>query len=148
MTVILVTNAVTVLIAQVYLVPLLTNTPLDKRITFGAIIFTVSQILFWCNDTTSGLWWGLVTIVFSIAEAILLPNLSILLDRLAPERYRGAYLGASTLAVLGLSLGPFVGGALLEWRGKGVFIVMALLCLGIAVLMLINKFKINLRLDK
>ncbi|AOM42862.1 hypothetical protein A9255_10605 [Xenorhabdus hominickii] len=104
--------------------------------------------MFWCNDTTSGLWWGLVTIVFSIAEAILLPNLSILLDRLAPERYRGAYLGASTLAVLGLSLGPFVGGALLEWRGKGVFIVMALLCLGIAVLMLINKFKINLRLDK
>nr|WP_255430698.1 MFS transporter [Xenorhabdus sp. TS4] len=147
-TVILVTNAITVLIAQVYLVPLLTNTPLDKRITFGAIIFTVSQILFWCNDTTSGLWWGLVTVVFSIAEAILLPNLSILLDRLAPERYRGAYLGASTLAVLGLSLGPFVGGALLEWRGRGVFIVMALLCLGIAVLMLINKFKINLRLDK
>lgn len=60
------------------------------------------------------------TVIFSIAEATLLPNLSILLDRLAPERYRGAYLGASTLAVLSLSLGPFVGGALLEWSGKGV----------------------------
>ncbi|MBQ4796766.1 hypothetical protein F9U41_22350, partial [Pectobacterium versatile] len=80
--------------------------------------------------------------------AILLPNLSILLDRLAPERYRGAYLGASTLVVLGLSLGPFVGGALLEWSGKGVFVMMALFCLSIAALMLINKKKIKHRLEE
>ncbi|WP_118988025.1 MFS transporter [Photorhabdus sp. CRCIA-P01] len=147
-TVILVTNAITVLVAQVYLVPLLTNTPLGQRITIGALIFAVSQLLFWVNDTASTFWWSLVAVVFSIAEAILLPNLSILLDRLAPERYRGAYLGASTLVVLGLSLGPFIGGALLEWWGKGVFTIMALLCLSIAILMLINKSKMNLRLDK
>ncbi|MCT8348663.1 MFS transporter [Photorhabdus temperata] len=147
-TVILITNAITVLVAQVYLVPLLTNTPLGQRITVGALIFAVSQLLFWINDTASAFWWGLVAVVFSIAEAILLPNLSILLDRLAPEHYRGAYLGASTLVVLGLSLGPFIGGALLEWWGKGVFTVMALFCLSIAILMLINKSKINLRLDK
>ncbi|MGG4702527.1 MFS transporter [Providencia stuartii] len=72
--------------------------------------------------------------------------MSILLDRLAPESYRGAYLGASTLVVLGLSLGPFVGGALLEWSGKGVFAMMALFCLCITVLILINKQKIKLRL--
>ncbi|CEK25406.1 MFS transporter [Xenorhabdus nematophila] len=98
------------------------------------------------RDPITPYWWAGCTVIFSIAEAILLPNLSILLDRLAPERYRGAYLGTSTLVVLGLSLGPFVGGALLEWSGKGVFVMMALFCLCIAVLMLINKQKIKLRL--
>ncbi|AYC18342.1 Multidrug resistance protein MdtH [Dickeya dianthicola] len=147
-TAILVTNAVTVLVAQFYLVPLFANTPLEQRIMIGALIFALSQMLFWANDTTSTLWWGGCAMVFSIAEAILLPNLSILLDRLAPERYRGAYLGASTLVVLGLSLGPFVGGALLEWSGKGVFVMMALFCLSIAALMLINKKKIKHRLEE
>lgn len=147
-TVILVANAVTVLVAQFYLVPLFANTSPEQRIITGALIFALSQMLFWANDTASMLWWGGCTIVFSIAEAILLPNLSILLDRLAPQRYRGAYLGASTLVVLGLSLGPFVGGALLAWSGKGVFVVMALFCLCIAALMTINQKKIKSRLDE
>ncbi|MGV8001690.1 MFS transporter [Photorhabdus temperata subsp. temperata] len=147
-TVLLVTNAITVLVAQLYLVPLLANTPLEKRITIGALILAVSQVLFWFNATASTLWWGGCAVIFSIAEAILLPNLSILLDRLAPERYRGAYLGASTLVMLGLSLGRIVGGALLEWWGKNVFVVMALLCLCIAALMFINNEKIKIRLNE
>ncbi|WP_337927206.1 MFS transporter [Xenorhabdus sp. IM139775] len=147
-TVILVTNAIIVMVAQLYLIPLLANTPPEQRITIGALIFAVSQILFGFNETASPLWWGGCAVIFSIAEAILLPNLSILLDRLAPERYRGAYLGASTLVILGLSLGPFVGGLLLELWGKGVFFVMSLFCLYIAALMLTNKKKIRIRLDE
>ncbi|MDE9437858.1 MFS transporter [Xenorhabdus bovienii] len=147
-TVILVTNAIIVMVAQLYLIPLLANTPPEQRITIGALIFAVSQILFGFNETASPLWWGGCAVIFSIAEAILLPNLSILLDRLAPERYRGAYLGASTLVILGLSLGPFVGGLLLELWGKGVFFFMSLFCLYIAALMLTNKKKIRIRLDE
>lgn len=147
-TVILITNAVSVLAVQLYLVPLMSATALEKRIIIGALVFALSQVLFWGNSTTSPYWWGMVTVVFSIAEAILLPNLSILLDRLAPERYRGAYLGASSLVVLGLSLGPFVGGTLLEWRGKGVFIAMALLSLSIAVMIFITKKEMNRRIGQ
>lgn len=146
-TTILVTNAVTVLLAQIWLVKLMGAMSLIQRIVTGAFIFTLSQLLFWVNDSTSALWWGLVTVIFSIAEAILLPNLSVLLDRLAPEKHRGAYLGASTLVILGLSLGPFVGGALLEWYGKAVFCVMALGCLAIAALLLINRSATNARLE-
>jgi len=147
-TVILVTNAVSVLAAQLYLVPLLARVAAGQRIIIGALIFAASQFLFWINVTTNIYWWGLVAVVFSIAEAILLPNLSILLDRLAPERYRGAYLGASSLVVLGLSLGPFVGGTLLEWSGRGVFIAMALLSLSIVFMMLITKKAINERIGE
>lgn len=147
-TVILVTNALSVLAAQLYLVPLLAGIAPGQRIIIGALIFAVSQLLFWVNVTTSVYWWGLVAVVFSIAEAILLPNMSILLDRLAPERYRGAYLGASSLVVLGLSLGPFVGGTLLEWSGRGVFIAMALFSLSIVFMMLVTKKAINERLGE
>lgn len=42
----------------------------------------------------------------------------------------------------------FVGGLLLELWGKGVFFVMSLFCLYIAVLMLTNKKKIRLKLDE
>ncbi|WP_168393471.1 MFS transporter [Erwinia amylovora] len=145
-TVVLVTNALTVLVAQLYLVPYFVNNSLEKRITIGVVILAVSQLLFWSNVTSSTLWWGACAFVFSVAEAILLPNLSILLDRLAPAHHRGAYLGASTLVMLGLSLGRIIGGALLEWCGKNVFFVMSLLCFCIAFLMLINDKKIKIRL--
>ncbi|MBH2760536.1 MFS transporter [Serratia ureilytica] len=145
-TVLLVTNAITVLVAQFYLVPYFVDTPIEKRITIGALILAVSQVLFWSNETTSSLWWAGCAVVFSIAEAILLPNLSILLDRLAPAHYRGAYLGASTLVMLGLSLGRIIGGALLEWWGGNVFLVMGGVCFFIAFLMFINDKDIKIRL--
>lgn len=146
-TVILITNAISVLISQAYLISLLKNTQLDKRIIIGAFILAISQLLFWTNNTSNAFYWSGVTIVFSIAEAILLPNLSVLLDRLAPESQRGAYLGASTLIFLGLSLGPFIGGSLLDWFGRGVFIVMMLFCLSIIFMMVVNKRKFEIRLD-
>ena len=120
-TMILVINAITVLASQMYLVRLLANISPEQRIIVGSLVFAASQMFFLFNGTTSALWWGGCAFIFSIGEAILLPNLSILLDRLAPESHRGAYLGASTLTVLGLSLGPFIGGTLLEMWGKGVF---------------------------
>ena len=120
----------------------------DIRIIIGGGILAASQLAFWFNETINTFWWAGYTVFFSIAEAILLPNFSILLDRLAPERYRGAYLGASTLAVFGLSLGPFLGGVLLKWHGKGMFVFMTIICLFFSALMLINQKKIRLRLDE
>lgn len=147
-TLILMTNAVTALIAQFYLVSFLAKYTLVQRIILGGFLFAFSQLLFWANDSTTSFWWGMVTVVFGISEAILLPNISILLDHLAPEKHRGAYLGASTMVVLGLSMGPFVGGVFLEWIGKWVFIVMSFLCLTISIMMLINKSNMNLRMSK
>lgn len=54
---------------------------------------------------------------------------------------------AVELVILGLSLGPFVAGALLEWYGKAFFGVIALGCLTIAALLLINRSATHARLD-
>jgi MFS family permease len=64
-----------------------------------------------------------------MGEAILMPNLNILLDQLAPAEHRGAYLGASTLTTLGIAAGPLIGGLMLALTGAGVFISTALLSL-------------------
>lgn len=67
-TVVLVTNALTVLVAQLYLVPYFVNTSLEKRITVGVVILAVSQLLFWSNETSSTLWWGPVRLFSALRK--------------------------------------------------------------------------------
>ncbi|AJZ89916.1 MFS transporter [Cedecea neteri] len=121
-TLILVSNACTVLIAQLFLVRFLAQVSLPNRIMLGGAIFALSQLLFWSVRTPDALLWVSVTVIFSIGEAILMPNLNILLDQLAPDEHRGAYLGASTLTTLGIALGPLIGGVMLTLTGAGVFL--------------------------
>ena len=77
-----------------------------------------------------------------MGEAILMPNLNILLDQLAPPEHRGAYLGASTLSTLGVAVGPLIGGMLLAMTGAGVFIFTAFL--SILICIIICAYRSNL----
>lgn len=126
---ILVTNACTVLIFQTFITRFLTSVTLPKRILLGGFIFALSQVAFF-GIRSAEMWpWLMATAVFSIGEAILMPNLNILLDQLAPAKYRGAYLGASMLTTLGIATGPLIGGVMLALTGAGVFICTMLLSL-------------------
>lgn len=128
-TLILVTNACTVLLFQTFIMRFLAQISLPKRILLGGAIFAFSQLCFFAIRSTDIWVWLTVTGVFSMGEAILMPNLNILLDQLAPAEHRGAYLGASTLSTLGLAVGPLIGGVMLAMTGAGVFISTALLSL-------------------
>ena len=128
-TLILVTNACTVLVFQTFIMRFLAAISLPKRILIGGFIFALSQILLFCTRSTEIWLWLTVTSVFSVGEAILMPNLNILLDQLAPAEHRGAYLGASMLSTLGIAVGPLIGGVMLAMTGAGVFICTALLSL-------------------
>lgn len=68
------------------------------------------------------------TLLLTIGEMLLVPTTSLALDRLAATRRRGQYQGAgATLQSVGFSLGPLVGGLLLEaWGGTGLWLT----CLG------------------
>lgn len=128
-TLILVTNACTVLVFQTFIMRFLATVSLPKRILLGGFIFALSQICFFSTRSTEIWLWLTVTSVFSVGEAILMPNLNILLDQLAPPEHRGAYLGASMLSTLGIAVGPLIGGIMLAMTGAGVFICAALLSL-------------------
>lgn len=128
-TLILVTNACTVLVFQTFIVRFMAQMTLPRRILMGGAVFFLAQLCFFSiRSTDMGLWLS-ATCLFSMGEAILMPNLNILLDQLAPAEHRGAYLGASTLSTLGIAAGPLIGGVLLAMTGAGVFIGTALLSL-------------------
>ena len=126
-TLILVTNACSVLFFQTFIVRFLTKTNISRRIILGGVIFALSQFILFSIRSTDIVIWLAVTCLFSMGEAILMPNLNILLDQLAPAKHRGAYLGASTLSTLGVAVGPLIGGLLLAMTGAGVFIFTAVL---------------------
>ncbi|WP_347290087.1 MFS transporter [Kluyvera georgiana] len=146
-TLILVTNACTVLLFQSFIMRFLTQVSLPKRILLGGIIFAVSQLCFFSTRSTEMWAWLMGTAVFSIGEAILMPNLNILLDQLAPAEHRGAYLGASTLSTLGVAAGPLIGGVMLAMTGAGVFICTALLSVLLCTIIYVCRISMLARLQ-
>ncbi len=146
-TLILVTNACTVLVFQTFVMRFLAQINLPKRILLGGAIFAFSQLCFFAIRSTDIWVWLTVTGVFSMGEAILMPNLNILLDQLAPAEHRGAYLGASTLSTLGLAVGPLIGGVMLAMTGAGVFISTALLSLLLCVIIYACRTNLLVRLQ-
>ncbi|MDK6932413.1 MFS transporter [Klebsiella aerogenes] len=146
-TLILVTNACTVLLFQSFIMRFLAQVCLPKRILLGGIIFAVSQLCFFFTRSTEMWAWLMGTAVFSMGEAILMPNLNILLDQLAPNEHRGAYLGASTLSTLGVAAGPLIGGVMLSMTGAGVFICTALLSVLLCTIIYVCRISMFARLQ-
>ncbi len=147
-TLILVTNACTVLVFQSLIVRFMAQINLPKRILLGGAIFALSQLCFFATRSTEVWIWLTFTAVFSMGEAILMPNLNILLDQLAPAEHRGAYLGASTLSTLGVAVGPLIGGVMLAMTGAGVFICTALLSLLLCAIIYLSRARMLARLQE
>ncbi|WP_337015112.1 MFS transporter [Leclercia sp. AS011] len=147
-TLILVTNACTVLVFQSFIMRFLAQINLPKRILIGGAIFALSQLCFFATRSTEIWAWLTVTAIFSMGEAILMPNLNILLDQLAPAAHRGAYLGASTLTTLGVAVGPLIGGVMLATTGAGVFICTALFSLLLCAIIYVCRLKMLARLQE
>lgn len=146
-TLILVTNAFTVLLFQTFIMRFLAPVTLPKRIILGGMIFALSQLGFFLIRSPEIWLWLTATSVFSVGEAILMPNLNILLDHLAPPEHRGAYLGASMLSTLGIAIGPLIGGVALALTGSGVFICTTLLSLLLCALMYACRVNMLTRLQ-
>jgi MFS family permease len=80
----------------------------------GNLIFTAGCLLFPMHDFGKP---GLVVLIvaISLAEVLVVPTASVIIDELAPPTMRGAYYGAATLRNLGLAVGPAAGGFVLGW---------------------------------
>jgi MFS family permease len=133
-TTIFVVNSVTVIISQLILIKVLRNISIEYRIIYGMVLFCVFQLFIYFSNIGNAPYLILLIVIFSVAEAIIYPNLNIQMDRLAPEKHRGAYLGASSLTILGLSIGPIISGFFLKETIRGVFLVFFLICLTVIYL--------------
>lgn len=110
-------------------------------------LFCVFQLFIYFSNIGNVSYLILLIIIFSIAEAIVYPNLNIQIDRLAPEKHRGAYLGASSLIILGLSIGPIISGFFLKETIRGIFLIFFLICLKVVYLqyLIIRNLKKKVR---
>lgn len=133
-TTIFVVNSITVIISQLLLIRILRNISIEYRIIYGMVLFCLFQLFIYFLNIGNLSYLVLLIAIFSIAEAIIYPNLNIQMDRLAPEKHRGAYLGASSLTILGLSMGPIISGFFLKETIRGVFLVFFLICITVICL--------------
>ncbi|MFJ6798108.1 MFS transporter [Streptomyces sp. NPDC091268] len=125
--ILLTVNAVAVIALQ----PIATmiSKRLDPRrtILLGNGLFTVVCLLF--SLMTFGKTALVVLVVLvSMAEVLVVPTVSVVVDELAPPTMRGTYFGAATLRNLGLGAGPALGGLVLGFLDRGLLFVFMGLC--------------------
>lgn len=111
----LTTNAVTVLIVQYPVMRFGIRVSAIKSLFFG--ISTLSFGLLMIGFATAEWLLFVAMIIFTVGEVFMFTMTDVLTDELAPEHLRGTYFGAMGLSALGQSVGPVIGGALLDVFG-------------------------------
>ncbi len=112
---VLATNAVTVVVLQVFVSPFMQKRNPVTSITVGGLLTVAGMAGFAVAD---GVWQFVAAmVVFSLGEVVIYPAEFAIIDRIAPEQSRGAYFGAQTFAQIGVFIGPVTGGLLLGAYG-------------------------------
>lgn len=119
-TALLVTNAATVVLFQFPLLRASARFAPYTRMYAGLALFAASFVAYgWLPAGV--VWpWIVVTWILSLGEVVLMPTLQLQVDRMAPAHMKGSYFGAAGLSGIGFGIGPFVGGALLQYTGGAV----------------------------
>lgn len=135
------TNAMTIVCLQFSLVRLLQNRSLNQRVYVGTTLLIFSQLGFALNPVDCYPGWIMAVFVLSLGEAILFPTMSIQVDQIAPVHMRGVYYGASALYSIGFAVAPYIGGLLLQqWDGSVLFLTTAALGLCVFALYYLTQF--------
>jgi MFS family permease len=116
-TALILTNTLTIILFQFPLLRLLRGVDLYARAYAGLALFAAGFVTYALLPIHNYLGWIAATWILSMGEAILFPTLNLQVDRIAPSHLKGSYFGASALSGLGFSLGPLMGGFLLQYVG-------------------------------
>jgi MFS family permease len=106
-------NGLIVILFQIPTTSLLRKYRLTRQLILGTLLYAVGY--FWCG-MSSAIWgFVLVIIIITLGENCISPPSLSITANLAPPDQRGRYMGIFGLAVtLGWSLGPLLGGILLD----------------------------------
>jgi MFS family permease len=136
---VLATNAITVVLLQVMMSRLTEKRSPVTVITVGGMLTVAGMTGF---AFAANLWQFIAAmVVFSLGEILIYPAEFAIIDRIAPERRRGAYFGAQTFAQIGVFIGPLTGGLLLgAYDGTTMFLGVGLFALaGVAIYLLVGR---------
>ncbi|GAA4959939.1 MFS transporter [Actinoplanes utahensis] len=136
---VLATNAVTVVVLQVFVSRFMEKRNPVTSITVGGLLTVAGMAGF----AVAGTLWHFVAamVVFSLGEILIYPAEFAIIDRIAPEENRGAYFGAQTFAQIGVFIGPFTGGLLLgAYGGTTMFLGVGLFALAsVAIYLFVGR---------
>ncbi|WP_214752982.1 MFS transporter [Exiguobacterium sp. s16] len=105
-------NAITVLIVQYPIMRFGIRVSPIKSLFFGVGTLSTGLLLIGFATETWVLFIAMV--IFTIGEVLMFTMTDVLTDELAPAHLRGTYFGAMGLTALGQTIGPVIGGVLLD----------------------------------
>ena len=127
-TALMLTNTLTIVLFQFPLLRLMRGVGFYGRAYIGLALFASGFVTYALLPVHRFGGWIFGTWLLSLGEAILFPTLNLQVDRMAPSHLKGSYFGASALGQLGFSIGPLMGGLMLQWAGgPPTFLTAALL---------------------
>ncbi|WP_454782817.1 MFS transporter [Legionella sp. WA2022007384] len=122
-------NALFVLIGQVPIFLLCKGIPKHQAIFYGCFLFFLGCVGFSCCGNKASYFYYSILII-TVGELFIFPFAFLFVDDMAPLHLKGSYFGALAFRELGLSFGPILGGAILEFFGGQIlFIIIGLLSL-------------------
>ncbi|MBU2864527.1 MFS transporter [Reinekea forsetii] len=123
-------NGVIIIVFQFPLLKLMSAWPLTHRAYFGLSGFALAFLMYAFTPLDAPVyWWFAGATVLAIGEVVLFPTFNLFIDRAAPAHMRGSYFGAGSLAAIGVSLSPLIGGIILQFfGGTALFVSTAFVC--------------------
>jgi MFS family permease len=119
-------NAVTVIVMQLPMTRWLEKKHPKQILTIGVLFvmggligFSISYHLFTLI---------IAIILLSIAETVIMPLSSVIIDQISPKGMNGAYFGAQNFSSFGIFISPILGGFLLDvFNGRMMYAALALI---------------------
>ncbi|MEK5389162.1 MFS transporter [Margalitia sp. FSL K6-0131] len=117
-------NAITVVVLQIPLSHLVEKWRVLHVMMLGSFFFVLGFLFM----GFAGSWISFIIsmVLLTIGEIFLFPSTSVFIDQIAKEELRGTYFGAAQFRSIGNSVGPVMGGWILnQWNGHWLFWMMA-----------------------
>lgn len=118
---------------------------------FDLHVMCAISCLFWGGGyiafaiATSTWYYYFGMVLITIGEIIVFANGAYLIERLAPDKMKGAYLGSLNMGFAGVILGPIIGGVILQQlSGQFLFLACSILMVFVALIYLKVKSRLGL----
>ncbi|MFI7549440.1 MFS transporter [Verrucosispora sp. WMMD703] len=145
---VLTTNAVTVVVVQLFVSRYARKRDPVRSIVIGGVLLVAGMVGF----AFAGPGWQFVAamVIFTIGETFIIPAEFAVIDRIAPPDRRGSYFGAQTFAQLGGFIGPFTGGLILaHYGGTAMFLgVSVFAVISVLIYLLVGRNLPGLQMGK